>query len=263
MSNENKWFYAVNDEQKDAVSTEELYNLFKQGVINDKSLVWQEGMADWLELSQVETLQTAFTALKNQENQTQNKPDEWFYVLNEQRHGAVGADEIRALIKNGTLNSDSLVWQQGQAEWVALRYCREFAETLSTVPPKIPPQNTPQAVVQPNNKNNDKTILYIAYACFLCSIILSPLTLIAAEIIAYVADDGWRPALHKSHFEYIRKHSWIALFLGILGFITMFIFIGILILIADVIYILAIGITGLMRLQEDRPPQKNPLQSVM
>lgn len=65
MSNENQWFYAVNDEQKDAVSTEELYNLFKQGVINDESLVWQENMAEWLPLSRVSVIQTKFQQMEN------------------------------------------------------------------------------------------------------------------------------------------------------------------------------------------------------
>ena len=226
--------------------------------------------------------------------------NQWFYAVNEQRHGAVGADEIhelikngtadeiRALIKNGKLNSDSWVWQQGQAEWVALRDCPEFAEILSTVPPKIPPQNAPQAVTQSNDKKNNKTILYIAYACFLCSIILSPLTLILSGIItlvALIADDGWQSALHEAHFKYICKHSWIALilaFFGIpllayviasiayacniflwVGYFDLFIIALILYIIFLLFYILPIGIFGLMRLQEDRTPEKKPLRKLL
>ena len=89
------------------------------------------------------------------------------------------------------------------------------------------------------------------------------MTLIAAELIAYIADDGWRSPLHKAHFKYIRKHAWIAIGLGILGFITFFIFIGIFILLGVAIYILATGIMGLMRLQEDRLPEKNPMKHAL
>lgn len=262
MNNNNQWFYVVNDEQQGPCDLEELYLQFEKGVLTNETLVWQEGMADWLALAQVEALKTAFDELKNQQNQAQEKPDEWFYAEGDHRQGPVRADEIRALIKNGTLNSDSLVWQQGQPEWIALRYCREFSDVLSTVPPKIPPQNTPQTVAQPVDKKNDKTILYIAYACFLVSVFV-PLTLIAAELIAYIADDGWRSPLHKAHFKYIRKHAWIAIGLGILGFITFFIFIGIFILLGVAIYILATGIMGLMRLQEDRLPEKNPMKHAL
>lgn len=231
--------------------------------------------------------------------------NQWFYAVNEQRHGAVGADEIhelikngtadeiRALIKNGKLNSDSWVWQQGQAEWVALRDCPEFAEILSTVPPKIPPQNAPQAVTQSNDKKNNKTILYIAYACFLCSIILSPLTLILSgtitliALIALVADDDRQSALHEAHFKYICKHSWIALILAFFGiplvtsvvkaicnqFFWEFLYnSGILIITLTILilyviillfYILPVGIFGLMRLQEDRTPEKKPLRKLL
>lgn len=254
MNSNEKWFYAVNDEQKGPVSIEELYTQFKNGVINNESLVWQEGMADWLELCKVETLQTAFANLKDQQNQTQEKSDEWFYAVNDQRHGPVKADEIRELIKNGSLNSDSLVWQQGQPEWIALRYCREFAEVLSTVPPKIPPRNTPQVSSKPASSTDDKMMLYVAYGCFLATIFFV-LTIIAAELIAYITDDETKPALHRAHYAFIRKHGWFAVGLGLLGFITAPIFIGFIILLGVAIYIIFIGILGLVRLNEDRLPQ--------
>ena len=139
--------------------------------------------------------------------------NQWFYALNEQRHGPVGTDEICELIKNGTIHSDSLMWKQGMTEWLALRHCPEFAEILFTVPPKVPQEKTTLQVL---NQYDSKTPLYIAYSCFLLSIVLTPTILVIAGIIALVANHDRRPALHKAHFTHICTHSWIAFLLGLL-----------------------------------------------
>lgn len=45
------WYYAAGDEQKGPVTEEELAQLVQQGTITNSSLVWQEGMADWVPYS--------------------------------------------------------------------------------------------------------------------------------------------------------------------------------------------------------------------
>lgn len=48
-----EWFYAIGDERKGPVSEEALQKLARDGKINNDSLVWKEGMADWLPYAQV------------------------------------------------------------------------------------------------------------------------------------------------------------------------------------------------------------------
>ena len=45
---------------------------------------------------------------------------QWFYSLNGQRQGPVAQAEFDKLIADGVIKSDTLVWRQGQAEWLPL-----------------------------------------------------------------------------------------------------------------------------------------------
>ena len=45
------WFYALNGEQQGPVTSEQLDQLLGQGVINDATLVWREGLATWQPLA--------------------------------------------------------------------------------------------------------------------------------------------------------------------------------------------------------------------
>jgi hypothetical protein len=45
------WFYALNGEQQGPVTPEQLDQLLAQGVINDATLVWREGLATWQPLA--------------------------------------------------------------------------------------------------------------------------------------------------------------------------------------------------------------------
>ena len=46
------WFYALGSEQKGPLEQAELEQLIQQGAITPATLVWREGMADWLPYSQ-------------------------------------------------------------------------------------------------------------------------------------------------------------------------------------------------------------------
>ena len=94
---ENQWFYAVNDTQHGPVRVEDLYQKFTQGILTNESLVWQQGMDNWIPLKEVTILQTAFDALKPKDNTR----SQWFYAIGNTQYGAVSADEIRQKIKNG------------------------------------------------------------------------------------------------------------------------------------------------------------------
>lgn len=45
----------------------------------------------------------------------------WFYVLNGQRTGPVGADELQRLAATGAISAETLVWREGMADWQPLR----------------------------------------------------------------------------------------------------------------------------------------------
>jgi hypothetical protein len=49
-----RWFYARNDERQGPVSAETIRHLLQAGTISGQTLVWRQGMADWLALGQVD-----------------------------------------------------------------------------------------------------------------------------------------------------------------------------------------------------------------
>ncbi len=48
-----EWYYAEGDEQRGPLSENELIALVEQGVIRSDTLVWNNGMADWLPYGEV------------------------------------------------------------------------------------------------------------------------------------------------------------------------------------------------------------------
>lgn len=51
-----EWFYLQNDEEKGPVDAEALRELVRQGVIDRQTLVWKDGMDDWMEAGRVKGL---------------------------------------------------------------------------------------------------------------------------------------------------------------------------------------------------------------
>jgi uncharacterized RDD family membrane protein YckC len=49
------WYYAENGQQTGPVSEEQIHQLFQSGKINRDTLVWREGLADWVSYHQVMT----------------------------------------------------------------------------------------------------------------------------------------------------------------------------------------------------------------
>lgn len=57
LSMSENWHYLVNNEQQGPVSQAELFNLQQSGVLTPETLVWRDGLANWLPLAEVSDLQ--------------------------------------------------------------------------------------------------------------------------------------------------------------------------------------------------------------
>jgi hypothetical protein len=62
----------------------------------------------------------------------------WWYVSNNERKGPIDDEELRRLLVDGTLSSNSLVWKQGMEGWQPARQIDELTSFLSSLPPEIP-----------------------------------------------------------------------------------------------------------------------------
>ncbi|MBN4074094.1 RDD family protein [bacterium AH-315-E10] len=52
----------------------------------------------------------------------------WYYAVGEDRNGPIADEEFEQLVQNGTITQDTLVWQEGMADWVPYSQALALAE---------------------------------------------------------------------------------------------------------------------------------------
>ena len=72
----------------------------------------------------------------------------WHYVQNGQACGPIDTPALQALLRNGALGPEALVWQLGMPDWVPARSVAGFAASGAPdlAPPPIPPSSLPPKV---------------------------------------------------------------------------------------------------------------------
>ncbi len=72
----------------------------------------------------------------------------WHYVKNGQACGPIDTPALQALLQNGSLGPEALVWQPGMPDWVPARSLAGFAASGApgAAPPPIPPSSLPPKV---------------------------------------------------------------------------------------------------------------------
>jgi len=56
---------------------------------------------------------------------------EWFYARGDMQRGPVTEDELRRLIKDGTISAETRVWKDGMGDWLPVSEISELAESQS------------------------------------------------------------------------------------------------------------------------------------
>ena len=66
----------------------------------------------------------------------------YFVYVNGHQLANQTAQTILTMLQQGTINTDTLVWKAGMANWLPLSQVPEFASLLNQqTPPPVPPQN--------------------------------------------------------------------------------------------------------------------------
>lgn len=68
---------------------------------------------------------------------TDSTPTGWYYALQGERVGPRSLDDVRALVANGVLDDDALVWTPGMREWARV------GDVSILSPGWVPPQSAP------------------------------------------------------------------------------------------------------------------------
>ena len=99
---------------------------------------------------------------------------------------------------------------------------------------------------------SDKNLTTIIYALYAVSLVFG-VTCLVAIIINYVKRDDARGTIYESHFDWQIKTFWIGLAIAIVGFITMFILIGFVILFAGAIWSIYRIVKGFLNWNDNKP----------
>jgi uncharacterized membrane protein len=104
-----------------------------------------------------------------------------------------------------------------------------------------------------NNRHSDrqKTIAMVVYALQALSFLFI-ITFLVAIIINYLKRDDVRKSWLESHFRWQIRTFWFSLLWTALGFLTLFILIGYLVLFANTVWLIYRIVKGWLRLTEGR-----------
>jgi uncharacterized membrane protein len=120
----------------------------------------------------------------------------WHYVQNGRACGPIDAPALQALLQNGTLGPDALVWKQGMPDWVPARSVADFAVSAAPggAPPPIPslslPPKVPATATEPEASDieHNKVFAVLAYIgiLFLVPLLAAP----ASRFARYHTNQG-------------------------------------------------------------------------
>lgn len=106
--------------------------------------------------------------------------------------------------------------------------------------------------MQTHSTDADKTLTLIVYILYAFSAFAGIAALIAV-IINYVKKPDVAGTYLDSHFDWQIRTFWFALLWAVIGIITVFFYIGVLILFLDWVWCIYRVVKGLIRLSENRP----------
>lgn len=74
--------------------------------------------------------------------------DEWWHSTGRAKSGPVSFQDLRRLVRDGTISPDTLVWKTGQTEWQPLSSVAEYAEIATDIPPPLPTRSRREELIK-------------------------------------------------------------------------------------------------------------------
>lgn len=124
-----------------------------------------------------------------------------------------------------------------------------MTENNAQNPQVIEDQPTSNGLIEGKPKGyDDAMIVYILYGL---SFVIG-ITWIGALIYAYIKRDDLKDTIYYSHMNYVIRSCWWGLGLMILGFVLMFVLIGLFVIIGVSIWLLYRGIKGFIYFKDGK-----------
>ncbi len=147
-----QWFYLTDGVQGGPVDLPALCALASGGTVNPASLMWRDGMADWIPASaacpEVFAPRTGVSPPTVAVSASEPTPQkvEWFYLVGDAQKGPVEIVRLQELGRGGEVTRATLVWKEGLTGWGPAGYVPELAALLPVAPPTPPSRPSPPPV---------------------------------------------------------------------------------------------------------------------
>ncbi len=133
------WYYKKNGAQRGPVSLVDLNSLLSDGTLLPDSMIWRDGLAQWISISQIATTVDR-SARRTFLGDTANKSSKdagvfagsreapgssepgttWYYTEDGKRIGPVTEVALRTLLRRRRISAATSVWRKGMADWQPL-----------------------------------------------------------------------------------------------------------------------------------------------
>lgn len=116
------------------------------------------------------------------------------------------------------------------------------------------PVSAPAAAggVSPEKLASLKQLTMIVYVLYALSAFIG-VTGIAAILINYIKRDDTRGTIYESHFTWQIRTFWWSLLWAVIGFVTLIVGIGVVVLIADAIWVIYRIVKGFLNWNDNKP----------
>ncbi len=132
------WYYVKNDQAMGPYGLEEMTAFLKSKTINEDTLVWKQGMEDWVKLK---TTEIPIPDMSSSE--------QWYYVDDKNaQNGPYTREQMETLIQARQIFGNTFVWKTGMADWKRLKE----TELASLATPE-----SPQPQYQTNSSQNSSS----------------------------------------------------------------------------------------------------------
>ncbi|MDG6247742.1 hypothetical protein GNY91_09815 [Glaesserella parasuis] len=101
-------------------------------------------------------------------------------------------------------------------------------------------------------KDPFKTIALVAYGCFVLGLFLGGFPSLVGVIIAYMKRQETEGTIYQEHFRYLIKTFWVGLIGAVLGTLTLFFGIGLIILVVFSIWYAIRVVYGLVKVLDKK-----------
>ncbi|MDD0823387.1 hypothetical protein PTQ27_02735 [Mannheimia sp. AT1] len=98
----------------------------------------------------------------------------------------------------------------------------------------------------------NKQLLYVAYICYVLSTFLGGIPSLIGLIIVYLKRNEFQGTIYYDHCTFLIRTFWIAFIVGIIGLLTSFLGIGLIIIAIASIWFLVRSVAGGLKLHSDR-----------